>query len=319
MVNTTEVISTGGENSSEEQIKAFIANLVAVTDKKEPFEMDRYAFGAWSHSKLKVLEKCPFQFYLKYILKIKAPQCVLELNDTTAADVGSAAHLVLEHVVMGKSMEESYALSKAKYCPEKLSPEIWAERLETTEFNIGKFRDKIEAFKRIHKVKKIFTEIRVGVTRDWKPTTFFANDVYFRGVLDLAILLENHDLIIIDHKYGPPASMGIRNFKQQLDTYKPLLHFGFAKLSGATAGVHFIRDGELMLGDFSTKDEIESKLKNTLEWNVGCAVDSVKEKGFFKHIRGPHCKYCEYDSMCKPGDLKAVELSTKKFFTITPV
>jgi CRISPR/Cas system-associated exonuclease Cas4 (RecB family) len=51
-----------------------------------------------------------------------------------------------------------------------------------------------------------------------------------------------------------------------------------------------------------------------VEWLLEGAIDTVKEIGYLKHIRGSHCKYCEFDQQCKPGLLKEHELSTKKYF-----
>jgi hypothetical protein len=74
------------------------------------------------------------------------------------------------------------------------------------------------------------------------------------------------------------------------------------------------------MGEYSTKEEVETRLIRELEWTLEGAVERVKDLGFFKHIRGPYCKYCEYDQAgCKAGLLKPVELGTRKFFEIKPI
>jgi hypothetical protein len=324
---TTEVDnvqSVGEDNDKLKTIsKDFLESLYAQSNALEEVKLDDISLGPWSHSKLKVLEKCPLQFYLKYILKVKLPAELSANQDTTLADVGSAAHKVLELIFAGHTVASAYAMAKTEFVPSKLTEELWTERIEGVEFNITQFKDRIDAFKKRHKVKKIYTELRLGVTRDWKPTKFFASDVWMRGVVDFVVILENGDAMIIDWKYGPPAAAGIRNYKQQLDSYKPLINFGLKPIRGATSGVGFIREGEIVLDEFTTQEDIEGKMKNMIEFNVEGAIESTKTDGLFEHRVGNHCKYCEFAPWCKAkkadGNLKDLEAGTKKFFKIEKV
>ncbi len=303
-----------------EDVKAFVAELDSKTEGLQSVGQDRFGYGAWSYSKWKVLDKCPLNFYLQYVLKIKAPASILALNDTSAANIGSAAHRILEFTVKGTAIKDAYALAKAEYVQEgKLTEQMWDDSIKTVEYNISNFTDRILAFNDRHKVQQVKTEIRLAVTKDWRPTTFFANDAYFRGVIDYFAYLPNKDALIVDWKYGPPASMGIKNFRGQLDTYKPLINYAYATLNGATVGVGFIRDGEILLDRYTEREAIVNKLKNNLEWDLDGSIQRVKELGFFKHKRGPHCKYCAFDVMCKAGELKSSSLKTKKFFEIKKV
>lgn len=298
----------------------FLGDITTKTKALEEVKMDDVSLGPWSHSKLKVLEKCPLQFYLKYILKAKVPAELAATQDTTVTDTGSAAHKILELVFSGKSVADAYAEAKKEFVPDILSEEVWVANIESVEFNINEFKNRIDNFKSRHKVKKMYTEVRLGVTRDWKATKFFASDVWFRGVVDFVIVLENGDALIIDWKYGPPAASGLRYFRQQLDSYKPMINFGLTPIKGATSGVGFIKDGQIVLDDFTGKEEIEGKMKNMIEFCVEGAIESVKEAGNFEHRVGSQCKWCEYASWCKAkkadGNLKPVEAETKKFFKI---
>lgn len=49
------------------------------------------------------------------------------------------------------------------------------------------------------------TEYKFGLTSSFKPTTFFANDVWVRGVIDLAIL-RSKSAIVLDYKTGKPKT-----------------------------------------------------------------------------------------------------------------
>jgi hypothetical protein len=298
-------------------------------ERRSPFDFNKYSVGAWSPSKVKMLEKCPYQFYLKYVLKVGPDDDYV--HDTAMADVGTIAHRILEHVGLGKGVSDAYAATKTEHCevPLELAKKgkanitalKWAESIEPLESNIISFAERMDSFERNNKVVAMHTELKLGVTRDWKRTTFFGNDVYFRGIVDLAIEIDNGpgyrpDMLILDHKHGGGefGTPSTRNYQQQLDSYKPMIHFGFKSLMGAQAGIHFIKEGKLAYDEYTDADDIEGRLRKKVEWAIDGAVDTTKERGFFKHIRGPHCKWCEYDAQCKPGILKENELSTKRYF-----
>jgi hypothetical protein len=315
------------------------AILTRIKDAEEKLQdtggldFQKYGLGAWSASKLKMLEKCPYQFYLKYILKVKPDDDYVQ--DTSMADVGTTAHRILEHLVLGKSIGDAFALTKSEHCnvdPSSvrrghaiLSEDQWSNSIITLESSIIAFAEKLEVFERNNKIKRKLTELRLGVTRDWKKTTFFADNVYFRGIVDLVLEIDlgegyAPDILIIDHKHGGGEfGGGIRNYEQQLDTYKPLYNFGYQRVSGATAGIHFVKAQHTAYGEYTENHIIEDRLVKKLEWLIEGAIDTVKELGFFKHIRGAHCKYCEFDRECKPGLLKENELSTKKYFAIKKI
>ncbi len=303
-------------------------------ERLHPFVLTKYSVGAWSPSKLKMLEKCPYQFYLKYVLKVGPDDD--HVQDTAMADVGTIAHRILEHVVLGRSVSDAYALTKTEHCEvpfenikkgvANITSEKWIQSIDTLEGNIITFSEKMETFARNNKIVKYHTELKLGVTKDWKKTTFFAKDVYFRGIVDLAIELDNGagyrpDMLIIDHKHGGGdfGTPSTRNYQQQLDSYKPMLHYGFKLLSGAQAGIHFIKAGKTAYDEYTDAEGIENKLRKSIEWAIDGAVDTTIERGFFKHVRGSHCQWCEFDNKCKPGYLKDNELSTKKYFTIKKV
>ena len=64
--------------------------------------MTMEGLGPWSYSKMKCLINCPFQFYLKYIHKLKTPA-----TRSPESMIGSAAHKVLELHAVGKSLDNS--------------------------------------------------------------------------------------------------------------------------------------------------------------------------------------------------------------------
>lgn len=278
--------------------------------------------GPWSFSKMKCLKKCPFQYYLKYILKFKLPAHYQIQDDPLSANLGKAAHEILEHVMMGRTVDDSYKIAKLNYVGKKiLTEQEWVNGVDTLNYNITRFAERIESLARRNPIKKKFTELRMGFTRDYKPAKFFDDNVWIRGVIDLVILMECNDILIIDHKKGGgQAGASTRNYEEQLNFYKILYHFGIHKIEGAQSGIHFIEAGEIPMAQYHSSEEIEKKLVAELEWALEGAIASCEEKGFFKHVRGNQCKWCEYDKVgCKSGLLKPLELSTKRFFEIKKV
>ena len=98
-----------------------------------------------------------------------------------------------------------------------------------------------------------------------------------------------------------------------------MYHYGFKKINAATAGIHFIKAGTFVYDDPVDRDEIEGRLKRNVEWNIDGAIDNTIETGYFKHVAGSHCQYCEYADLCKSKVLKENELSTKKYFKIKEI
>lgn len=301
-------------------LETFMVALAAKDSEFKTLSMDKYSLGPWSISKMKMLQKCALQFYIKYVLKMKIPEDVGGRSDTTSADIGSAAHLILEHVMQGRSIEESYAISRKEYGQDKLSDELWAERVATLEVNILAFKDRMDALGRKHKIRKVYTELRLGVTRDWKPTGFFSDDVYMRGVIDLVVELDDGVILVVDHKTGGGTG-SLRPYETQLDSYKTLIHHGLKPVRAAKSFIHFIQAGEVKPSYLSSAEDISGKLKDMLEFELEGTVDSVAEKGYFKHVCGSYCKWCDFATICKSKEklLKPLELGTKRFFEIKKI
>lgn len=272
-------------------------------------DLSSRGLGPWSYSKLKVLHRCPFQFYLKYIIKAKPTVAEAEHQLTTT---GKIAHAILEKILMGKSVEEAFKETKLEY--PSVTESDWEERVSTLEFNIQKFKERIDAFSVENPVKAVHQELRIGIKEDLSPCDFFDRDVWFRGVVDLALSLKSGDVIFLDHKTGATALSGLKYFKDQLNTYKVLYHNGIEKVLGAQAGVHFVKEGEILMGEYSPVKEIETILTTNFKYDIECAVDKVKDLGYFKHISWSGCQWCDFRIPCKGKQLKDVEAKTVKFF-----
>ena len=281
----------------------------------ENLELTPLGLSAWSFSKVKTLKNCPLKFYLQYVIKIKPLE---KPPISLVTEVGKAAHRVLEFMVKGKSIDDSFNATRKEY-QDVLSDIEWNDHVASLELSMMSFKERLDKFEKDNGIKRFVQELRVAVDKDWQPTGFFSEDCYYRGVIDLAIQMNNGDALFIDHKTGAPAIMGIRNFQDQLDTYKVLFHTGIENIKGAQAGIHFIRDGEIALDDYVSKDIIENSLINRVEFSIEAAIDTVKEIGYFKHKRAAGCKWCDYNEECKAGNFKDLEMDSKKYFSIKPI
>jgi CRISPR/Cas system-associated exonuclease Cas4 (RecB family) len=132
----------------------------------------------WSYSSLTAYETCPRRYYLIRISKqVKDPP-------NESATHGNEVHKALEEYVAGTApMPEKYA----PYLP---------------------VADRIKAFP-----GKKLVEYKFGLTRALAPTTFFAKDVWVRGVLDVGLLGEK-SVTVLDYKTGKrkPDSDQLRLF-----------------------------------------------------------------------------------------------------------
>lgn len=284
-------------------------------ERFEQFGFTSDGLGPWSHSKLKLLKKCPFNFYLQYILKYPASE---EDSVVLVTEVGKAAHLILEYVMKGKSVADSYKLARKDFTA-TLSDAEWEEHVVTLEYNITNFKERMETFDKNIGIKRVHQELRIGVNKNWEPTGFFADDVFFRGVIDLVLQVNGGDVIYLDHKTGAAMIGGLKNFMDQLNTYKVLFHYGIEKTTGAQSGIHYIREGDILLSEYVDADHIENSLRNRLEFSIEGTIEYVKELGYFKHFAGNQCNWCQYKTACKSKQLLPLEKESKKYFEIKQV
>lgn len=109
----------------------------------------------WSYSRLSIYEKCPRQFAFRYIEKVK-----VERTTSPQMERGTAMHNNIEQYLLGET--------------KALMPEV---------------EDHREVFKELIE-KKATPELKIGLTRDWRPSEFDDPNAYVRGVLDTVFHVE---------------------------------------------------------------------------------------------------------------------------------
>lgn len=124
----------------------------------------------WSYSSLTAFETCPRRFYLTRIAKeVQEPQ-------TQAMMAGNEVHKALELDIKGE-----------KPLPEKYKS--YAPLVNAVKLTPG----------------KKLVEQKVGVTPDFRATTFFGKDVWMRGIIDVAVV-GTKAAVVLDWKTGKPKT-----------------------------------------------------------------------------------------------------------------
>lgn len=297
--------------TQQEELEAALERVPLVTD------LSTTGFGAWSVSKLKTLEKCPLQFFLQYCVRLaivgtEDPDEVLNRN------AGTALHRMLELMFEGHTFVEAEAQAKVENI-EAVTPERWAF-VEKHYPNLKSFRRRMGVFEENHPIEYIEPELRLAITRDYKPTGFFAEDAYFRGVIDLPIQLQNEDAVVIDHKRGGSPAYGLKYHQAQLSTYHLLYHFGHRPVKGIQSGIHFMEAGSVVMGKYTKGSDIELLMPSWLDQKIETAVKTVTEAEAFFPVKGTACTYCNFKPLCRAGkrntcgDLEPIRQAAKKLF-----
>lgn len=297
--------------TQQEELEAALERVPLVTD------LSTTGFGAWSVSKLKTLEKCPLQFFLQYCVRLaivgtEDPDEVLNRN------AGTALHRMLELMFEGHTFVEAEAQAKVENI-EAVTPERW-EFVEKHYPNLKSFRRRMGVFEENHPIEYIEPELRLAITRDYKPTGFFAEDAYFRGVIDLPIQLQNEDAVVIDHKRGGSPAYGLKYHQAQLSTYHLLYHFGHRPVKGIQSGIHFMEAGSVVMGKYTKGSDIELLMPSWLDQKIETAVKTVTEAEAFFPVKGTACTYCNFKPLCRAGkrntcgDLEPIRQAAKKLF-----
>jgi len=251
-------------------------------------------YAPWSISKAGTANTCAAQFKHKYI--DRTPGGV----SSSANKVGTAAHTVLEHRVVGTSADDARKLAL------EATPLTAQERedLRVLDDAIEAFLTRFDGFCRRERVTEIFREVAWGITADGKPTEFFADDVYFRGKVDLSALTEEKDLYVIDHKSGVAKVIGKDlTKKQQLYSYTVLATANIPDLNGIRCGINFLQGKEdirLQWLDYISAVSVATVYTPWLYNHLNDVAENLVEPFTAKPRASWPCKWCDFRLVCKP-------------------
>lgn len=172
----------------------------------------------WSYSRIKAFETCPKQFYHTHILK------EFPFKETEAMRYGTEFHKAAEEFIRdAKPVPERFAFAK---------PAL-------------QVLNDMEGDK--------YCELKVGLTADLEPCGFFAEDVWFRGVVDLIIVNDETGLAtVVDYKSGKSARYAD---KGQLELMALAVFKYFPQVEKVRAGLLFVIANEFIKDKYAADSQ----------------------------------------------------------------
>ena len=197
----------------------------------------------WSFSRIKAFEQCPKQFYHEKVLK------QYPFIQTDAMIYGNQFHKACEDYI-----------GKGEPLPERF-------------MYIKNALDKLNQREGVK-----ICEQRLGVTANLEPCTFSARNVWFRGIVDLAILDEDSGIgWIIDYKTGKSAKYAD---KGQLELMALAIFAHYPKITSIRAGLLFVVANKLVKETYEVADRANL-------WEKWSSNYATMEKAFEADVWNP--------------------------------
>lgn len=197
----------------------------------------------WSFSRIKAFEQCPKQFYHEKVLK------QYPFIQTEAMIYGNQFHKACEdYIGKGEPLPERFMYIK-------------------------------DALDKLNQRKGVkICEQRLGVTANLEPCTFGARNVWFRGIVDLAILDEDSGIgWIIDYKTGKSAKYAD---KGQLELMALAIFAHYPKITSIRAGLLFVVANKLVKETYEVADRANL-------WEKWASNYATMEKAFEAGVWNP--------------------------------
>jgi RecB family exonuclease len=197
----------------------------------------------WSFSRIKAFEQCPKQFYHEKVLK------QYPFIQTDAMIYGNQFHKACEdYIGKGEPLPERFMYIK----------------------------DALDKLNQREGVK--ICEQRLGVTANLEPCKFGARNVWFRGIVDLAILDEDSGIgWIIDYKTGKSAKYAD---KGQLELMALAIFAHYPKITSIRAGLLFVVANKLVKETYEVADRANL-------WEKWSSNYATMEKAFEADVWNP--------------------------------
>lgn len=212
---------------------------------------------AWSYSSIKTFEQCPKKyFHLKVVKDVKD-------EPGEAAIYGTAVHLAAEEYIRdGKPIPEKFSFMRSILEP-----------------LAAKQGDK-------------HCEMRLGVAKTdtgYEPCSFFAKNVWYRGIVDLLIVDGNKGWMV-DYKTGKNAKYADM---KQLDLMAAALFVKYPELDTIKSGLAYVVSNEFPKKTHKRKylERYMSVFDNQLD-----RLEAATENGIWNPQSGPLCGWCPVTS-----------------------
>jgi len=257
--------------------------FLVMTIEPSQFVLDH---GPWSYSKAESASQCPLRFYYTYIEKRAKGR------PNADALVGQAVHKILEFMISGR--EWNLARDAALESYDLTTNEL--DRVADMRFSAENFIQKLTRYQERHNIQDTWIERKMGITLEGKPTKFFASDVFFRGVVDLALFPKDKGhVIVLDHKTGKRRNL--KYYERQFDCYLLLVKATLGRINQGRVGIHWAKEDLIELSKQPRNlTEIQPYQEQLIEW-LNASVQAASEN-LETAKPGPLCPWCEHQSTC---------------------
>jgi predicted RecB family nuclease len=212
---------------------------------------------AWSYSSIKTFDQCPKKYYHLKVAK--------DVKDTAGpeADYGTQAHEAAEHYI-----------KHGTPIPGKFK--IMRPVVET----LAKFPGEKH------------TELKLGVRKTdagYEPTTFFAKDVWWRGIVDL-LITNGKTAHMVDYKTGKNAKYADM---KQLDLMAGAVFVHYPEIQKVKSGLAYVVSNEFPKKTHTREhvDTYFSVFDKQLE-----QLEDATDSGMWNAKTSPLCGWCPVTS-----------------------
>jgi CRISPR/Cas system-associated exonuclease Cas4 (RecB family) len=208
---------------------------------------------AWSYSSIKTFDQCPKKYFHLKVVK--------DVKDTPgeAADYGTAVHEAAELFIKDGTP-----------IPAKF----------------GYMKPIVESLAGIEGEK--YTELKLGVTKTdtgYEPCSFFAKDVWWRGIVDL-VIINGHKAYMVDYKTGKSAKYADT---KQLDLMAGALFVHYPGLKVIKSALAYVVSNEF-IRKVHVREEMDTYL--TVFADELGRLEHAELSGVWNPKSGPLCGWC---------------------------
>lgn len=216
----------------------------------------------WSYSMLDMFANCNRQAFHSYILKEKGPK-------TAAMEEGNKLDTAIElRVRDGVPLPPEY----------------------------GKYEQYAASIAAMQGECQVYTQLKLGITREFKPSQFFGKDVWGRGALDVGIITKRsagkpNTAIITDWKTGKNSEgKPYSNNGLQLKIFAALLFKNFPGVEKITAFNLWLKTNEIGKPLAFTRADEGTLWREILPRIM--KMEQAMATGIWPETPGPLCGYC---------------------------
>jgi RecB family exonuclease len=245
--------------------------------------------GAWSPSKIKTGEQCPWKFNRQYVEKLRVPDDKMPELDDTALRVGSAVHYYAE--CMGKGKPRHFAYNEARSRNSLVSDEV--DTFDSMLPNTDKFLARIATFKERFNVTEDLIERKIGVNLELLDADFWDDDAILRGVIDRALIIDDKYAVMIDIKTSSFATL--KYSQLQLECYALMAFANWPNLEYVHSALYFVPDGKFLWADKVYASGYPLGESNTVVQTINSTAAHVESDEI---CPGNYCSWCKYKPIC---------------------